>query len=145
MPELFPSVSPIIEVIILFLTGGTFGGVVKYFIDARATNADIGQDLRDELRGEIDDLRSEVEDLRDSFLTERRARINAQSAAWALRKKLDLVIQMLNEIRKNEDMDALGMEEIPGFAVPTKEELRSEMQRLSHDLGKKDMPDDKRV
>jgi hypothetical protein len=123
--------SPILQLIIALLTGGVITASVKYALDAKRANAEIGKELRDEMRGEIDDLRTEMQTLREDFLVERRARINAQSAAWALRKKLDMVIQMLNELREKEGMETLALEEIPGFGVPSTEELRERMENMN--------------
>jgi hypothetical protein len=126
--------NPIVQMVLALLAGGTITATVKYALDAKRANAEIGKELRDEMRGEIDDLRSQMQSLRQSFLLERRARINAQSAAWALRKKLDMVIEMLNELREKEGMETLSLEEIPGFGVPSTEDLRERMENINSQI-----------
>ena len=133
MLEVFGDTTPLIQVALFVLFTGGVGYLIKYVMDSRHTNAEIGESLRDELRGEINELRGQVEELRENFVAERRARISAQFAAWALRKKLDLVVQMLNEVRREQDMSELEMGDIPGFGVPTTEELRREMESLDVD------------
>jgi len=125
--------TPAVQVALVVLFSGGAGSFIKYLVDSHRSNAEIGQDLRDELRGEIKDLRGQVENLQESFVAERQARISAQFSAWALRKKLDLVVQMLNEVRREQNMTQLEIGDIPGFGVPTTEELRKEMETLNVD------------
>jgi len=122
--------SPVVATMVALFTGGGIGAFTKYFIDRRESNAEIGQELRDELRAEIESLRTEVDDMRDAFVEERRARINAQFAAFALRKKFNLVVEMLNELRREQGMSEVQINELPGFGIPTLEELRYQMDEL---------------
>lgn len=81
------------------------------------------------MREELNSLRSEVGDLRNRFVEERQARLAAQFQAFALRKKLDLVINMLNEMRRKMDMPEISNADLPGD-VPTEEDLRADMEEL---------------
>lgn len=111
------------------LVSGAVGSVASYLLQRRGQTAQARESLNDELREELNSLRSEVNDLRNRFVEERQARLAAQFQAFALRKKLDLVINMLNEMRRKMDMPEISNADLPGD-VPTEEDLRADMEEL---------------
>jgi len=131
MPELTQLLGPwgAVALFLFSLVSGAVGSVASYLLQRRGQTAQARESLNDELREELNSLRSEVNDLRNRFVEERQARLAAQFQAFALRKKLDLVINMLNEMRRKMDMPEISNADLPGD-VPTEEDLRADMEEL---------------
>jgi hypothetical protein len=131
MPDLSQLLGPWGTFLIFGLSviSGAAGSFVSYLIQKREVTADARQSLNSDLREQVGTLRDEVKDLRERFVEERQARVRAQFQAFALRKKLDLVISMLNEMRRKMDMSEITNADLPGN-VPTEEDLRDSMEDL---------------
>lgn len=110
--------------------GGAIAEIIKYLRTKAKSNQTAQATFREDLRCEVESLRTQVDDLRERFVNERRARLDAQFVAFSLRKKLNLVIEMLNEARDELGLSEMAREDIPGD-VPTEAELKRSMNDLN--------------
>ena len=124
-----PSLPPWLDVVLALLFGTGVGGgglyawllkYKRYEIDQTESDAQVGRNLRDELRREIDDLADRQDKLEGQLSNERQRRIEAErrhrDAAWnaeILRRKVNLLIQMVNDLRTDAGMEPIEVDDLP--------------------------------
>lgn len=115
------------SVVTLVTGGGLFAGIQKLWslrMDSEKQEAQLGRKMRDELKNMLDEERSErralekrVDKLEERLNQERERRLEAERQNQLLQKKLDLVIQLLNDMREEQGMERLTVDELTLLAM----------------------------
>lgn len=68
--------------------------------------------FRDELRRDMDAMRKRLDMMEANVIEERKARLDAEEAAHKLQQKVDLLIRMVNDLRKELSLAPISEDEI---------------------------------
>lgn len=114
------SLASLVSTAIQWLVAVGGGGVLGWFLRYRQigiqqseSDHEVGKEIRDELREELRSMSARLDAVEEELEQERRDRVREQLQNMTLRHKLDLVIRMLNDMRKAQGLPFIDEDKLP--------------------------------
>jgi hypothetical protein len=104
--------------ILAAIGGGSALKAIEWAFDYAGLRKGAKAKFRDDLLGRVDGLQHRVDNLEEALQNEQRARVRAELKNEILNRRLDMLIQELNRLRKEQGMEPLDPEQFRVSELP---------------------------